>query len=139
MEQCGHAISYLSYDSLKRREEKKRKKEREMAPIHEGIGTQGNECYFVPVLRQLCDGMVFHSLTNQTFRGSETERSSWRKIRWIVNNMGGILRGGNTYPGIAMEQVKSELRGTEREKKESFRPCVDSLEPAEKARPHWNH
>lgn len=64
--------------------------------------------------------MVFHSLTNQTFRGSETERSSWRKIRWIVNNMGGILRGGNTYPGIAMEQVKSELRGTEREKKELF-------------------
>lgn len=33
--------------------------------------------------------MVFHSLTNQTFKGSETERSSWRKIRWIVNNMGG--------------------------------------------------
>lgn len=33
-----------------------------------------------------------------------------------------------------MVQVKSELRGTEREKKESFRPCGDSLEPAEKAR-----
>lgn len=44
MEQCGHAITYLSYDSLKRRGGKERERdgecEREMAPIHVGIGTR---------------------------------------------------------------------------------------------------
>lgn len=47
-----------------------------------------------------------------------------------------MLRGGNVYRDIAMVQVKSELRGTEIEKKASFRPCGDSLEQAEKAWPH---
>lgn len=45
--------------------------------------TQGNKCYFVPVLRWRCDGMVFHSLKNQTFRGGK-QKSSQRKRRGTV-------------------------------------------------------
>lgn len=65
MEQCGHAITYLSYDSLKRRGGKER--ERDGSNSCRNWHTQGNKCYFVPVQRWRSDGMVFHSLKNQTF------------------------------------------------------------------------
>lgn len=106
MEQCGHAITYLSYDSLKRRGERERKRERRRVQERDGSNscrnwhTQGNKCYFVPVQRWRSDGMVFHSLKNQTFGGGQRYSAGEKEEGLWLNG------GGKTHQDIATVQVK---------------------------------
>lgn len=59
--------------------------------------------------------MAFHSLKNQTFRGSKTERSSQRERRGtVIKRTKKMHNGSRRHQDIGEVQIKNEERKTER-------------------------